>query len=101
MSSQSKLFQPIRVGGVELKHRVVLAPLTRFKATPKTHVPYAALVAEHYAQRASTPGTLLISEAVIISPQAGGWEYVPGIWSDEQIAAWKEVPCESISPNVC
>ncbi|KIY73569.1 NADH:flavin oxidoreductase/NADH oxidase [Cylindrobasidium torrendii FP15055 ss-10] len=91
MLPQSKLFQPIRIGSIELQHRVVLAPLTRFKATQKTHIPYATLVKEQYAQRASTPGTLLISEAVVISREAGGWDHVPGIWSDEQIAAWKEV----------
>ncbi|KIY64420.1 NADH:flavin oxidoreductase/NADH oxidase [Cylindrobasidium torrendii FP15055 ss-10] len=91
MSSQSKLFQPITVGTVELQHRVALAPLTRFKATEKTHIPHTALVKNYYSQRGSTPGTLLISEATFISPQAGGYDHVPGIWSDEQIAAWKEI----------
>lgn len=89
--ASSKLFQPIRVGHVELQHRVVLAPLTRWKATQKTHIPYTAIVKEHYSQRASRPGTLLISEATFISPQASGYDYAPGIWSDEQVAAWKEV----------
>ncbi|KIY72419.1 NADH:flavin oxidoreductase/NADH oxidase, partial [Cylindrobasidium torrendii FP15055 ss-10] len=89
--SSSKLFQPIRVGHVELQHRVVLAPLTRWKATQKTHVPFTAIVKEHYAQRASRPGTLLISEATFISPLASGYDYAPGIWSNEQIAAWKEI----------
>ncbi|KAI0086369.1 FMN-linked oxidoreductase [Irpex rosettiformis] len=55
------------------------------------HVPITKLVAEHYAQRAAVRGTLLIAEGTIVSPQAGGLLNVPGIWSMEQIAAWKEV----------
>ena len=88
--SDAKLFTPIKVGDVTLEHRVVLAPLTRFRADDK-HVPITKLVAEHYAQRATVRGTLLISEATFIAQQAGGYAAVPGIWSQEQIAAWKEV----------
>lgn len=88
--SSSKLFQPIQVGHLNLKHRIVLAPLTRTRAT-KTHVPLLPLVPEYYSQRASTPGTLLISEATFIAAKAAGYAYVPGIWNEEQIAAWKEV----------
>ena len=89
--SQSLLFQPINVGNVHLKHRVVLAPLTRNRAN-KAHVP-TDIVVTYYAQRASVPGTLLISEAVTIAPEAGGRQHVPGIWSTEQIDAWKKVNC--------
>ncbi|KAF5353709.1 hypothetical protein D9758_008670 [Tetrapyrgos nigripes] len=85
----SKLFQPIKLGDVDLKHRVVMPPLTRFRANEQ-HVPLP-IVKEMYAQRASTPGTLLIAEGTFIDPRAGGYPFVPGIWSDEQIAAWKEV----------
>ena len=49
------------------------------------------MAAEYYAQRASTPGTLIISEATFIGPQAGGYSNVPGIWNDAQIAAWQRV----------
>ena len=90
MSSTPKLFQPIKVGNLTLAHRAVLAPLTRFRVSDRGHVPLPN-VKEYYAQRASEPGTLLISEAVFIAPQAGGYWHVPGIWSDEQIEAWKEV----------
>ncbi|KAI5892083.1 FMN-linked oxidoreductase [Schizophyllum commune H4-8] len=90
MSSAFKLFQPVKVGDVTLEHRVVLAPLTRFRVSDRGHVPLPN-VKGYYAQRASEPGTLLISEAVFVSPQAGGYQHVPGIWSDEQIKAWKEV----------
>lgn len=83
-----RLFQPLAVGSTELKHRVVLAPLTRFRS-PK-HTP-TETVAEYYEQRASVPGTLLIAEATIISPEAGGWDDAPGLWADEHVAGWKRV----------
>ena len=88
-SNTSALFQPIRVGDITLAHRVVLAPLTRLR-NDDDHVP-TDLVAEYYAQRASVPGTLLITEATYIAPQASGMPNAPGIWSDAQIAAWKKV----------
>ncbi|KAJ7439974.1 NADH:flavin oxidoreductase/NADH oxidase [Mycena latifolia] len=88
MSSQ-KLFQPTRVGDIELSHRVVFAPTTRFRADAN-HAPLPH-VAEYYEQRASTSGSLLISEATYIAPRAGGYKHAPGIWSDAQIAAWKTV----------
>ncbi|KAJ7471674.1 hypothetical protein B0H11DRAFT_1366144 [Mycena galericulata] len=91
-SSATKLFEPIKVGTVALQHRIVLAPLTRYKASGgKEHVPYIPLVSDYYSQRASKPGSLLITEATFIAAQAGGSEHVPGIWSPEQIKAWKVV----------
>ncbi|PSR83728.1 hypothetical protein PHLCEN_2v5627 [Hermanssonia centrifuga] len=87
--SEPKLFQPIQVGDVTLAHRVVLAPLTRLRAN-REHV-HGKLAVEYYTQRASIPGTLLISEATFITGQAGGFHHVPGIWSDAQIAAWKSI----------
>ncbi|KAH7923773.1 FMN-linked oxidoreductase [Leucogyrophana mollusca] len=83
------LFQPITVGELTLQHRVVLAPLTRFRAYA-THVP-GPQAATYYAQRASTPGTLLITEATFISQEAGGYQHIPGIYTDEQIEGWKEI----------
>ncbi len=91
MSTTPILFQPTKVGKLALQHRVVLAPLTRYRAT-KTHVPLTELVTEYYRQRAHAPGTLLITEATFIAAKAGGMKNVPGIWNKEQIAAWKEVP---------
>ena len=67
--SSSQLFQSIRVGDVDLAHRVVFAPTTRFRADAN-HVPLPH-VAEYYEQRASTPGSLLISEATFIALRAG------------------------------
>ncbi len=78
---------------MQLQHRIVLAPLTRLRAS-KNHV-HGDLAVQYYSQRGSTPGSLLITEATVIAPQAGGFFFVPGIWSDEQISAWKQVsfPC--------
>ncbi|KAF8997285.1 hypothetical protein BDQ17DRAFT_1248838 [Cyathus striatus] len=90
-ASTPALLQPIKVGALDLSHRVVLAPLTRFRAGKKTHVPVVPLVKEYYTQRATKPGTLLVTEATIIAPKAGGFDNSPGIWSKEQISAWKEV----------
>lgn len=88
-NANAKLFQPIRVGNIELKHRVVLAPLTRYRATD-SHVPTDMMV-DYYVQRASSPGSLLITEATFIAAKAGGYDNVPGIWSDEQVEGWKKV----------
>ncbi|KAK7436054.1 hypothetical protein VKT23_019357 [Stygiomarasmius scandens] len=85
--STSKLFQPITIGSITLKHRVVLAPLTRVRTTP-SNAPIPGLVKEYYAQRASTPGTFLITEGVFMSP---GFAGAPEFWSEEQINGWKEV----------
>ncbi|KAG1886763.1 NADH:flavin oxidoreductase/NADH oxidase [Suillus subluteus] len=85
----STLFTPIQVGHMRISHRIVLAPLTRVRAYP-THVP-GPHAATYYAQRASVPGTLLISEATFISQAAGGREFVPGIYTQEQVEGWKKV----------
>ncbi|KAF9556884.1 FMN-linked oxidoreductase [Agrocybe pediades] len=88
--STPALFRPIRVGDLELAHRVIMAPLTRFRADDN-HVPLPNIVAQYYSQRASVPGTLLISEATFIAARAGGYANAPGIWSEEQVEAWKAV----------
>lgn len=80
---------PLRIGNLSLKHRVVLAPLTRNRADDQ-HVPLD-LMREYYAQRASVPGTLLISEGTFISARAGGANNVPGIWNHAQIKQWKTI----------
>jgi NADPH2 dehydrogenase len=85
----SKLFQPLQVGNNTLQHRLVMAPLTRYRADD-AHVPLD-FVAEYYSQRGAVPGTLLITEATFISPRASGYRNVPGIYNAAQIAAWKKV----------
>ena len=91
ISSIPKLFQPIRVGTVNLQHRVVMAPMTRFRADAQ-HV-HGPLALEYYKQRTSVPGTLAITEGTIIAARAGGHRNVPGIWNDEQISGWSKVRC--------
>eukprot|EP00462_Mataza_sp_D1_P024387 CAMPEP_0175133358 /NCGR_PEP_ID=MMETSP0087-20121206/7597_1 /TAXON_ID=136419 /ORGANISM="Unknown Unknown, Strain D1" /LENGTH=409 /DNA_ID=CAMNT_0016415837 /DNA_START=32 /DNA_END=1261 /DNA_ORIENTATION=- len=83
------MFTPIKVGELSLKHRVVLAPLTRTRASEPELAPRDMAV-EYYAQRA-TPGGLLITEATNISPEAVGYPHTPGIWTAAQTAAWKKV----------
>lgn len=88
-SSSSKLFQSVKVGRITLAHRIVLAPLTRYRAD-SAHV-HGDLALEYYSQRASTPGTLLITEGTMIAPKAGGAPHVPHIFTDAQIQEWKKV----------
>ncbi|KAJ7578075.1 hypothetical protein C8J56DRAFT_1007004 [Mycena floridula] len=88
--SPQKLFQPIKIGDIQLSHRIVQAPTTRLRAT-EAGVPLLPIVRDYYSQRAEDPGSFLITEAVSISASAGGLLNIPGIWSDEQISVWKQV----------
>ncbi|KAL0482501.1 12-oxophytodienoate reductase [Acrasis kona] len=83
--ADSKLFKPITLGSVHLDHRIVMAPLTRFRSPNAVPTP---LVAEYYSQR-TTKGGLIISEATFISTTAGMYPNAPGIYTQEQIDAWK------------
>jgi N-ethylmaleimide reductase len=85
--SMPSLFDPVDLGAIRAPNRVVMAPLTRGRAT-RAHVPTARM-ATYYAQRASAG--LIISEATGISLEGSGWPYAPGLWSDEQVEAWKPV----------
>lgn len=81
------LFDPVKLGAILCPNRVVMAPLTRGRAT-RAHVP-TPIMAEYYAQRASAG--LIVTEATGISRQGLGWPYAPGLWTMEQAAAWKPV----------
>ncbi|ORZ07415.1 hypothetical protein BCR42DRAFT_456053 [Absidia repens] len=83
------LFSAINVGQHTLQHRLVLAPLTRSRADPKSGVPSED--APLYYQQRATEGGLLISEATWISPSSGGYPGSPGIHSQTHIQAWKNV----------
>ncbi len=86
-STSTRLFRPCKLGPITLSNRIVMAPLTRSRSNLEGVPPdYAA---DYYAQRASAG--LLIAEATNISPQAVGYAWTPGIWSDTQVAAWKNV----------
>ncbi|GAA5923995.1 hypothetical protein JCM3775_005568 [Rhodotorula graminis] len=88
-ATKTALFAPIRVGSMELEHRNVLAPLTRFRADDE-HV-HHDVAAEYYAQRGSFPGTMLITEATFIDPKAGTYDNAPGIYSRAQVDGWRKV----------
>lgn len=81
------LFDPIKLGAIDAPNRILMAPLTRGRAT-RAHVP-TDIMATYYAQRASAG--LIITEATGISQEGLGWPFAPGIWSDEQVEAWKPV----------
>ena len=81
------LFTPLQLGTHELKNRLVMAPLTRCRASIDG-VP-TELMAEYYRQRAGAG--LIISEGTCISPQAVGYPMTPGIWNGEQVAGWERI----------
>jgi 2,4-dienoyl-CoA reductase-like NADH-dependent reductase (Old Yellow Enzyme family) len=83
----ANLFDPLQVGALTLKNRIVMAPLTRQRAGD-VRVPNA-LMAQYYADRASAG--LILSEATSVTPQGVGYADTPGIWSDEQVEGWKQV----------
>jgi N-ethylmaleimide reductase len=83
------LFSPLKVGPYQLKHRVMMAPLTRMRAAKPSLAP-RPLNAEYYAQRA-THGGLIIAEASPVAATGFGNPGVPGIYSEAQIAGWREV----------
>ncbi len=87
MTNSHTLFNPCQVGNITLKNRVVMAPLTRSRAGEK-RIPND-LMEEYYIQRKSAG--LIISEATVISRQGCGWLHSPGIYSDEQMEAWKPI----------
>ena len=81
------LLRSVSLGNLTLNNRVVMAPLTRRRATD-AHVP-TSIMATHYQQRASAG--LIIAEATNISPQGTGYMNSPGIYTHQQIEAWKSV----------
>src|SRR3569833_476586 len=86
--SQTKLFEPFKLGALTLPNRPVMAPLTRNRAVPPGMVP-SPLAVDYYGQRASAG--LLITEASQISQQGQGYQDTPGIYSKEQVAGWRKV----------
>ena len=83
----TNLFSPLKVGAMTAPNRIFMAPLTRCRATAE-HVP-TALMAEHYAQRASAG--LIVAEATMAMEGNSSFWMEPGIYSAEQIAGWKLV----------
>ena len=81
------LFDPIQLGAISARNRVFMSPLTRQRSTDE-HVPVPMMV-EYYRQRAGAG--LIISEGTGVSKAGLGWPNAPGLWSDEQVEAWKPV----------
>ena len=76
------LFDPIQLGAIHARNRIIMSPLTRGRSS-EGHVPMSGLKAEYYSQRA-TAG-LIIAEATGISQEGLGWPSAPGIWSQDQV----------------
>ncbi len=83
------LFSPLKIGPYQLRHRLVMAPLTRMRAEKPSQAP-RPLNAEYYRQR-TTPGGLIIAEASPVMPTGFGNPGVPGIYSERQVKGWREV----------
>ncbi|MGV6872298.1 alkene reductase [Pseudochelatococcus sp. B33] len=82
------IFDPVRLGDLELPNRVIMAPMTRNRAIGAERAPNV-LMREYYSQRSGAG--LIISEATSVSPSGVGYPHTPGIWSIEQTAGWKSV----------
>ncbi|OIV89716.1 hypothetical protein TanjilG_03814 [Lupinus angustifolius] len=81
------LLTPYKLGKFNLSHRIVLAPLTRQRSYNNVPQPHAIL---YYTQRTSKGG-LVITEATGVSDTAQGMVHTPGIWTKEQVEAWKPI----------
>ena len=87
MNNSLRLLEPVQVGDLRLPNRILMAPLTRCRASAG-RVPNA-LMRDYYVQRA-TAG-LILSEATAVTPTGIGYPDTPGIWSPEQVAGWKMI----------
>jgi 2,4-dienoyl-CoA reductase-like NADH-dependent reductase (Old Yellow Enzyme family) len=84
----TSLFDPIRLGDLDLPNRIIMAPLTRARATPDGRVP-TPLMAQQYVQRASAG--LIVAEATSVEAMGVGYAGTPGVWSKEQTEGWRGV----------
>ncbi|OWB73727.1 oxidoreductase activity protein [[Candida] boidinii] len=85
--AKTNLFKTIKVGSVELKHRVVYSPTTRMRNT-SDHVP-TDIMLEYYSQRAKNNGGLIVTEGSITSEKFGNFPNFPSFITDSQVNAWK------------
>ncbi|KYG64788.1 alkene reductase [Bdellovibrio bacteriovorus] len=84
----STLFDPLKLGSLTLKNRLVMAPLTRSRAVGEGRIPNDLMV-KYYEQRASAG--LILTEATAVTPMGVGYAHTPGIWSKEQVQGWKKI----------
>lgn len=80
-----RLLEPVQIGDFQLRNRIVMAPLTRCRAS-EGRIPNT-MMAQYYRQRASAG--LILTEATSVTPKGVGYPDTPGIWSDEQVEGWK------------
>jgi len=85
----NKLFTPVQIGPTTLKHRVVMAPMTRQRSHWPSNVP-SDLQVEYYTQR-SSDGGLIIAEGTAVSHRGHGGKGSPGLWTDEQVTGWNRI----------
>ncbi|CAG8214222.1 unnamed protein product [Penicillium olsonii] len=88
----SPIFEPLDIGQCRLQHRIVMAPMTRFR-TDSDHSPLP-ITKEYYSQRSHTPGTLIISEGTAVSETLVGLSQWAGCWSETQLQKWKDITQE-------
>ncbi len=82
------LFEPIRLGGIDCRNRIAMAPCTRCMAPGFLPTPE---IAAYYGRRADDGVGLLISEGTVICERGNGYNGAPGIWNEQQVAAWRPV----------
>ncbi len=83
----SALFEPLRLGDLQLPNRVLMAPLTRCRAVDR-RIPNE-LMRDYYVQRASAG--VIFTEATSVAPMGVGYPHTPGVWSEEQVAGWRMI----------
>jgi N-ethylmaleimide reductase len=89
-AASPQLFQPTRIGDIELANRIVMAPLTRCRADePAGDLPGSTMNVEYYRQRSGAG--LIISEGTQVSSVGKGYLATPGIYSDAQVEGWKRI----------
>ncbi|KAG1751718.1 hypothetical protein EDB19DRAFT_1197823 [Suillus lakei] len=88
-SKFSMLLKPLTIGSLTLRNRVMMSALTRSRSVP-TNVPNDINL-EYYVQRARGGAGLITTEGTLICQQGTEWQNVPGIWNEDQIAAWKRI----------
>jgi N-ethylmaleimide reductase len=89
VSLRPHLFTPVQIGPITLKHRVVMAPVTRSRSEQPGDIP-GGLMLESYAQRASDGG-FIVSEGTSVSLTGRGWLGAPGLYSDQKVEGWKKI----------
>ena len=87
-NSNQALLKPLNLNGLELKNRVVVAPMTRSRAVNEESAPIEGLHDVYYAQRASAG--LIITEGSQVSKAAVGYINTAGIHSEAQVEGWKK-----------